>query len=184
MASIDFGLEGSSKAALVKALNWMGSQIGYDLIDENNVPRAGVNIVVFVPPGKDPSGIPDGYHLIGPFAHKRAVYAAGSPDGDIDLVSAAVLSDNWVLNVRLTEPAITFDQDEGSPESQPFSKSKIRRRLKEVGAELIRSSENDDHPGNVTYWQYELDPGSPSDWVRLYYNISAWKNIWYGGMNE
>ena len=182
--SIDFGLESNSKAALRKALNWMGNQIGYDLLDENDVPRAGVNIVVFVPPGKTTAGIPEGYHFIGPFPHKRAVFAEGSPDGDLDLVEPAVLSPNWVLNVRLTEPALTFDQDEGSPEDFGFSKSKIRRAIRDTGAELVRPSENDDHPGNVTYWQKDLDPGSPSDWVRLYWNISQWKNIWFGGMNE
>jgi hypothetical protein len=174
---IDFGLESNSKAGLRKALNWMGNQIGYDLLDENDSPRPGVHIVVFVPPGKTTAGIPDGYHFVGPFPHRRGVY-----DVDGNEVEAPVLSPNWVLNVRLTSPAVEFDQDLGQPIS--FDKSKIRKAIKDTGAELVRPTENSDHPGNVTYWQRDLDAGSPSDWVRLYWNISQWKNIWYGGMNE
>lgn len=183
MPNVDFGLEGSSKASLVKALTWMGNQIGYALIDGDNVPTAGVNIVVFVPPGKDTSGIPAGYHFVGPFPTKRGVYGEGSPDGEIVELVAPVLSPNWMLNVRLSSPAWEFDRDNDGVDD--FSKSTIRAAIKSTGAEKIRSSENDDFPGNVTFWEKELDPGSPTgDWVRLYWNISQWKNIWFGGMIE
>lgn len=176
MELIDFSLEGSNKASLLKALTAFGNQILYDLIDENNVPTAGVTIVVNVPPGSDTSGIPDeGYHIRGPFVHKPTVFDV---DGET-VLTPAVTGTNWKLDIRLSPPASNFDRDGDGVDE--ISKSKIKTWMKDTGVETVRSGLNDDHPGSVTYYEKSLAGG---DWVRLYWNVVFPKHEFFGGRFE
>jgi hypothetical protein len=169
---IDFALEGSSKASLAKALRALGNQLGYDLIDPvDNTPRLGVDIVVFVPPGANTSAIPEGYHLIGPFPHKRGVYDEFGVE-----IEAPVLGANWFLDVRLSPPASDLDRDGDGVDE--ITKSTLKTWMKNTGVETVRASLNPDFPPTVTYYEKALAGG---DWVRLYWNLIAHKHEFFGG---
>jgi hypothetical protein len=168
--TIDFSLEGSSKAALAKALVAMGNQLGYDLIDENNVPNPGLTIVVNVPAGSTTAGIPEGYHFRGPFVHRPGVY----DENGLEL-EAPILSPNWVLDIRLSDIPGLMDRETGIDEVE---KSKLKTWIKNTGAVLVRAGANTDHPGNISYYQKDLTSG---DWLRLYYNVSFPKHEFFGG---
>ena len=169
---IDFSLEGSTKLSLAKALGEMGTQIGYDLIDGNNVPREGVTVIVNIPPGSDATGIPEGYHLRGPFVHKPTVF---DTDGET-VLTPAVVSTNWHIDVRLSGPAADTDRDNDGVNE--VTRSKIKTWLVAIGAEQSRAGLNPDHVGSITYWEKTLAGG---DWVRLYPNISFPKHEFFGG---
>ena len=174
MEIIDFALEGSSKAALLKAFTALGNQLGYDLIDANNELRPGVDAVVFVPPGANTDAIPESFHLIGLFVNKRGVY-----DEDGLEIEAPVLSTNWMLDMRLTFPASNFDRDGDGVDE--ISKSHLKQWMRDTGTEVNRASDNPDYPGTVTYYEKTLAGG---DWVRLYWNLLAHKHEFFGGRKE
>jgi hypothetical protein len=131
-----------------------------------------VSIVVNIPPGADGSGIPEGYHLRGPFVHKAVVLDV---DG-VTVITPAVTSINWHIDVRLSGPAADLDRDNDGVDE--ITRSKIKTWLTTVGTELTRASLNPDHVGLITYYERTLAGG---DWVRLYPNISSPKHAFFGG---
>ncbi len=180
---IDFSCEGSSKASLAKLLRSMGDELGYPLTITvsdgeggtiSNVPNAGVTIVVNVPHGANRNGIPPGYIIRGPFVHKEAVF-----DNTVDppvLVTPAITSPNWHIDVRLSGPAADRDRDNDGVNE--ITRSTLKAWIERTGATLQRAGLNPDHTGNITYYEKTLSGG---DWVRLYVNLVRPKHEFFGG---
>ena len=169
---IDFSLEGSSKAALAKALVALGNQLGYDLINENNVPTAGVAIVVNVPVGKTTAGIPEGYHFRGAFLHRPGVYDETT---GVEL-EAPIQGLNWNLDIRLSNIPGLLDRETGGIDE--VTKSKLKTWMKNEGSTIVRGGINTDFPSDISYIEKTLSNG---DWLRLYYNVVFPKHEFFGG---
>jgi len=179
MSFRDFALESPRKAGIQKAMQYMGNTIGYDLVDENLHLNPGVHGTVFIPPGSSGAGIPEegGWILLKGFVHQKSKY---DETGEIKTEPATV-SNNWVVNVRLT--AEPYELDTVQTPIDNFHESVIRSSLDDLGQRLMRPSENENNASAVLYWEYDLGGG---DFVRLYYgdNDLAWKNVSAGGNVE